>query len=112
VAIFVRILFLLNDRSRTYIFGWLNERKCTNLFQGGSLHLSWEALLDQFSILPQSIHKKCLQLGKAAVCQAFGVSDKVIICNMHFLQMFNSKKAGYAAFRITPIEVMLFPSLL
>ena len=56
---------------------------CTQPFQGGSLHLGWEALLSECVLVSWcAIHLKWLDLREVAQCQALGIPE--VVCPLPY----------------------------
>ena len=111
--IFVAELFAENEQSRICFVGCLHERLCTEVAQGGSLHLGWEAVFSEFvlAISWYCIHRKSSQLGKVTMHQVLRIPEVVIFYIIHSLRMQSDFKPGHSAFLSTPNEVMLLLSI-
>jgi hypothetical protein len=79
------------------------------MYIGGSLHLSWEALLNECILVSLcTIHLEFLDLGEVAECQALDIPEVVVRYFTHPLLMSRCYRVGQSPFLITPTEMMLF----
>ena len=114
MAIFIAGLFSDNGQSRTCLFGWLHERLCTQLLEGGSLHLGEGVFLSEL-VLPNSkycIHPQSSHSREVAVHQVLAIPEVVALYIIHSLPRPSDLSSAHAAFLITPTEIILLSSML
>ena len=100
------------EQSRTLLSWCLHEGWCTQVLEGGSLYLRWEALLSKLVLIFLPINYQWLDSRKAALYQPLAIPPSVVACIIHCLLMFRVRRAGQALFLITRTEVMSLLSVM